>query len=198
MRDLNNKHVLGIPATFGVKNCNTVFESCKSLLHINTNVAATNNIPSGNKFRIKSSSIPYVSSNCKYVYCGGPNICLLDNGSDAQKVAAWKFMVYLTQEANGSFAANSYYLPVCKSAFNSSEYKQFLNKPSESIVVNIHSGTNKVDAEEYQVSWNRFILNGFIGSDALQESVGQMAEQLLISHDSAENILEAAWNAING
>ena len=61
----------------------------------------------------------------------GTNIAIIDSATDAQRLAAWMFISYLTNTENGAeWALLGNRMPVRYSSFETDIYQDFLNNPS--------------------------------------------------------------------
>jgi len=195
MRDLGEKKILGIPATFNEKSyCSSPFKKYQSLLNIGSTGGLSNSIGS---FAVSCTTIPQVAgSENKYVISQGTNLALFNKGSDAEKVAAWKLMIYLSQQANGEFAAGTGYFPTCKAATESDAYQAYLNNSfgaaekltQEAAIINtVKYGSN---------SWTRFVDPGFQGSSAIRAEATNIPVHVLFPEEgymTDQQILDAAY-----
>lgn len=174
-RDLANNGLVGVPATYGESlYCSTPFLNCKSLLNVGSTGGLTNVVGSG--FTTKAAPIPQNEKDTehKFVISQGTNLALFNKGTEAQKVAAWKLMVYLSQQANGLFAAGTGYFPTCKAAYDSEEYQEYLTKgfSGDELLKQEAAKINSTTYADKEAGWLRFVDPAFRGSSSVRQEVG--------------------------
>ncbi|QMS84979.1 extracellular solute-binding protein [Candidatus Xianfuyuplasma coldseepsis] len=112
----------------------------------------------------------------------GPNIAIMENADNAERLASWLLIKHLTTAENtAAWAMETGYLPVTYSGFNSTLYQNLMNDPSpdyiyESMVAN---------AAYTQLSYNNydpaFAGVGLISSAKVREEAGYAMEKLYVS-----------------
>ncbi len=197
IRGLDAEGLVGIPASFGESlYCSTPFKNGRSLLNIGSTAGVSNAI-TGN-FITKAAAIPQNEkiSSSKFVISQGTNLALFNKGTDAEKVAAWKLMVYLSQQVNGEFAARTGYFPTCESATNSEVYQEYLDSFGAGEILQKECGIlNAYTYGNASKGWTRFVDPGFQGSSAIRTEVGNIPGYILLSSDYANDqaILDAVY-----
>jgi len=175
---------VAIPATFGeAKYTSNEFKLLQSVMVISSSAGVGNQAPAGNMFQVGVSPIPYENAADKYVISQGTNLVLLDQGTNAQHLAAWKLIKYLAKAANGLFAAESGYYPSCAYATSSADYQEFVNRAPVSIADKIAYQTVKVNSDYYMNSasnWIKFVDPGFVGSSSVRTSVSTVMARLFV------------------
>lgn len=171
LRDLWNNGLIGIASTFNEQQyCSTPFKKGQSLLNVGSTGGLTNVV--GTTFTTKAAPIPVKDLEHKFVISQGTNLALFNKGNEKQIVAAWKLMVYLSQQANGAFCGNknSGYFPTCEYAKNSEEYQEYLEQDlsGAALLQQEAAAINSSDYEEY----TRFVDPGFRGSSSIRTEVG--------------------------
>ena len=198
-RDLGDNKIVGIPATFGESlYCSTPFKKGQSLLNIGSTGGLGNAVGG---FEVKAAPIPQNEKlpNTKYVISQGTNLALFAKGTEKEKVAAWKLIVFLSQQVNGKFAAGTGYFPTCKAAHDSADYQEYLEEAfsgkellqQEAAVIN---GTTYADTTN---GWVRFVDPAFRGSSAVRIEVGYIPGYILsgeIGND--QQILDDVYSKI--
>ncbi|MCR5505709.1 MAG: extracellular solute-binding protein [Bacilli bacterium] len=172
LRDLWNNGLIGIAATFGEQSyCSNPFLSGKSLFNVGSTGGLTNVV--GANFKTWAAPIPYVDASHKFVISQGTNLALFNKGTDAQKVASWKLMVYLSQQMNGAFCGNekSGYFPTCEYAANSDEYQEYISSAFSGAAA-LQQEASKINSNTYKANFNRFVDPGFRGSSSIRTEVG--------------------------
>ena len=197
IRDLDSEGIIGIPASFGESlYCSTPFKNGRSLLNIGSTAGVSNAITGS--FITKAAAIPQNEKlpSTKFVISQGTNLALFNKGTDAEKVAAWKLMVYLSQQVNGEFAARTGYFPTCESATNSEVYQEYLDSFGGAELLQKECGIlNAYTYGNVSKGWTRFVDPGFQGSSAIRTEVGNIPGYILLSSDYANDqaILDAVY-----
>ena len=200
VRDLDSEGLIGIPASFGESlYCSTPFKNRKSLLNIGSTAGVSNAITAD--FTTKAAAIPQNSNlpETKFVISQGTNLALFNKGTDAEKVAAWKLMVYLSQQVNGEFAARTGYFPTCEAATNSEVYQEYLDSFGGAEILQKECGIlNAYTYGDSAKGWTRFVDPGFQGSSAIRTEVGNIPGYILLSNDYANDqaILDAVYDKL--
>ena len=196
IRGLDAEGLIGIPASFGEANyCSTPFKNGKSLLNIGSTAGVSNAIVA--TFVTKAAAIPQNEAipSSKFVISQGTNLALFNKGTDAQKVAAWKLMVYLSQQVNGEFAARTGYFPTCEAATNSEVYQEYLDSFGGAEILQKECGIlNAYTYGNTSKGWTRFVDPGFQGSSAIRAEVGNIPGYILLSNEYAND--QAILNAV--
>ena len=196
VRDLDSEGLIGIPASFGESlYCSTPFKNGRSLLNIGSTAGVSNAVTGA--FITKAAAIPQNEKlpNTKFVISQGTNLALFNKGTEAEKVAAWKLMVYLSQQVNGEFAARTGYFPTCESATNSEVYQEYLDSFGGAEILQKECGIlNAYTYGNTSKGWTRFVDPGFQGSSAIRTEVGNIPGYILLSNDYAND--QAILNAV--
>ena len=186
--------VFGIPGTFGEKSyCSGPFKKYQSLLNIGSTGGLSNSIGS---FAVDCAPIPQkTKSGDKYVISQGTNLALFNKGTEAEKVASWKLMVFLSQQVNGAFAAGTGYFPTCEMAMNSQAYQDYLNNSfgaGEKLAQNA-AIINNLQYGHKELGWTRFVDPGFQGSSAIRAEATNIPVKVLMESTDLQAILDAAY-----
>lgn len=190
---------LGIPATFGESSyCSAHFKIYESLMNIGSSAGVSNCVPAGDAFETACAPVPYHDASEKYVISQGTNLALFDTGTAAERVASWKLLKYLSQIANGTFAAGSGYFPTCKSAAASEDYQDLLNGTGGSAKDKLNRSAALVNANSYTEAnaWNKFVDPGFNGSSTIRTAVTTAPAQVFISGVTPQNVVTALYSTL--
>ena len=175
MQTRYNNNIFGIPSTWGEsKYCSNPFSAMKCVMTIGSSAGADSNAPKGGAFDVECKPVFYKSADKKYVISQGTNLILLDKGSNAERVASWELLKYLTKYANGEFAERTGYFPACDYAFNSEEYQDFFNYKPKSMTDQINLSAAKVNRDFYTAAdqhWLKFVDAAFDGSSTVRSRV---------------------------
>ena len=197
-RDLYADGILGVPTTWdgNAKYSSNPFKYCWVGMMIGSTAGVTNSVADGNKFSVDAAPVPFNEENNgkKYVISQGTNLCLLDKGSEKQRVASWVLLKYLAKYANGLFCANTGYFPSCEFAQNSEEYQEMLNKPTSratpaEILLKNTAGVNTNTYMPEANLWEKFVDAPFNGSASIREDVIEIVKKMFFSEESFDTIL---------
>ena len=202
MQDRYNAHTFGIPATWGEsKYCSGPFSSLRCIMNIGSSAGADNNAPAGGKFEVSCAPILYKSADKKFVISQGTNLILLDKGTNAERVASWELLKYLSKYANGEFSANTGYFPACDYAFQSEEYQEFFSYRPISMTDKINLAAAKVNRDIYTAAntdWIKFVDAAFDGSSTVRSTVESAISLLTIGKNGVQQtpkqILQDLYN----
>jgi len=182
MRELFDANHIGIPQTWEeAQYSSNPFKLGQSLMNIGSSGGVINAVPQGDAFVVEAHPIPYHAADKKYVISQGTNLALFDKGSDAEKVAAWKLLKYLTQYKNGQFAAGTGYYPTGVSSFESEEYQDYYTNIFTSSGDKLKVGAAKVNSDIYNgddSTWLKFVDPGFVGSSYIRQEVNFIMPEL--------------------
>lgn len=85
------------------------------------------NIPTDGSFEVGVLPVPQYSETHKSAVQQGPNIAIMSNSTDAERLVSWLLIKYLTNAENtADWAMLTGYLPVRYSGFQSTAYQEFL------------------------------------------------------------------------
>lgn len=201
MKRLHDEARLAIPAEYGgtAKYSSGYFKNWQSLMTVGSSAGSANNAPTGNEFTVGVAPLPYHSADKKYAISQGTNLILLDVGTVAQRVAAWKLMKYLGKFQNGLFASLSSYYPSCQYAQESEEYQAAMarNNPATatetpSMAQALRYYVAQINEDYYLNSaenWTKFVDPGFSGSSMIREEVGSAMGLLFIEGMSPKEVI---------
>ena len=92
LKDLFDSKVMGIPSVWNELYSSSPFKAYKSVMNISS-TGGLSNITSA-AIPVKAAPIPVKDSNQKYVISQGTSLGLFNKGTPAQRVAAWKLMIF--------------------------------------------------------------------------------------------------------
>lgn len=205
MEDTGRKKAgFGVPGDWSASYCSDYFKTYQTLMNVGSSAGVSYVIPATDAdtkepiFEPAVAPIPYKSEDKKYVISQGTNMCLFNKGDDVEKVAAWKFIKYMTQIANGTFAAQTSYFPSCESAYKSQDYQDMLNGPV-SLKEKLNVEAAKVNSEDYTTDnkWTKFVDPGFVGSSTIRTSVTTVIPEMMISNKDFDTVMSEQYTALN-
>ena len=195
IKGLFDTKVLGIPATYNELYCSGSFKAYKSVMNVGSS-AGLSNITSA-AIPTKCAPIPVKDAEHKFVISQGTSLGLFNKGTDAQKVAAWKLMVYLTQQANGLFTSETGYYPTCNYSYESDDYQSYLDSTLQTATQKLEIASANINNNTYNgkdSTWTKFVDPGFRGSADIREAV-DLIPGYLMTGDSVEKALKTAFNS---
>lgn len=135
--------------------------------------------------------IPYKDASHKNVIQQGTNVCIMSQASDLQKLAAWLFIKHmLTPENTAEFAIVTGYMPVRQSAYDLTEYLDFLEGPTTA--AKVHQATAKYAQEGYEY----FVDAAWAGSSNVRTECQTAISQILVDKANIDQALQEAVNRI--
>lgn len=195
LQNAYNNRYLAIPDTFGgtTKYNSAYFVNNQSVMTVGSSAGVKNSI--SKDFEVGIAPLPYKSANRKFVISQGTNAVLLDQGTKEERVAAWKFVKYLTKEANGYFAVKTSYFPSCPYAQNSKDYQDHIAETKDSKAGSdiVWRGANAVNQDYYlkeSENWTKFTDPAFIGSSTVRETVSTSMSQLFIDKLTPRQLID--------
>ena len=205
MKGLYDDKSIAIPASFNGtdKNyCSSYYTNFQSVLNIGSSAGlghySTGKFTRANGMKTAVTNVPYKDTAKKYVISQGTNLCMLDKGTQAERLASWKAVKYLAQEVNGLFAAETGYYPVCKTATASKEYQDFLTKTKDDNGNDLDDNTinkqaaAKANSNIYDADgsgWTKFVDPGFNGSSTIRNDVGTILSEVFIDGTAIDTVI---------
>lgn len=197
IKSLYNKGILAIPASFGEAKYNSnPFKRMQTVMNIGSTAGADNALPQAGRFELGSAPVLYNDENNKYVISQGTNLCLLDRGTDVEKLAAYQLLRYLSKKDNAQFAVDSGYFPSCEYAQNSEVYQEFLARTDCFAQEIQNQQIAQINNDIYMSStgkWHKFVDTPFVGSALVREEVGTIIPLLLIENKTPDEVINAAY-----
>jgi len=163
---------------------------------ISYNVPLPGNEGKFGQFDLGIAAIPQHEDGVASVMQQGPNVAIMSDTSDAERLASWLLITYLTStEATAQWAKDTGYLPVRYSAYDSDFYQDFLNDPDpdflyESMTAN--AAYLQVDAFKYDSAFANRVTSSDVRDEAglalesifaktrtVSEAVQNMIDQLV-------------------
>ena len=194
--DLFKSGVLGIPSFYNSLYCSDAFKANKSVMNVGSS-AGLSNIASK---KTKCTTVPVKDAEHKYVISQGTSLGLFNKGTDKEKLAAWKLMIFLSQQENGLFASQTGYYPTCSYSYNSDEYQSYLESDIKTATEILELASATINNETYNgegSTWTKFVDPGFRGSADIRESVDLIPGYILTGkpYDTVDKALTAVYNS---
>lgn len=191
---LKEDGVFGTSALYGLDYMSDAFMLIQSVMSIGSSAGVGYNADTKSQFsyELGVAPIPYYAADKKYVIQQGTNIAMLNQNTDEQKLAAWLFVKFLMQpEQTAQFAmATGGYLPVRKSAYETTEYAEYLTNPTDDKVH--YSKAANVALNDYiEQEYIFFVDDAFVGSAAIRSEAGKIFNDIMAGEAIEARIVEA-------
>ena len=141
-----------------------------------------------------TSATPLAGANNDHIIMQGPSICFFKKGTEAQKVAAWKFYKYIVRTINSAaFSVASGYSPVRKSSFDCDAMKDYLNKTQTEKAALIQT-TVKMYGD---LTERYFVSPAFPGSSTARTEVGGILSNVFMGTKVIDKAFADAYAKTN-
>jgi len=118
---------VALPIAWNQAYGSTNFLAGDSCMTVGSTAGISYNVPTDGSFEIGVAPIPQWDEDNKAATQQGPNIAILKNSTDAERLAAWLFTKFITDtKQTALWSMETGYLPVRYSAFESDYYQFFL------------------------------------------------------------------------
>ena len=199
IKDLFDTKVLGIPSVWNELYCSGAFKAYKSVMNVGS-TAGLSNITSA-AIPTKCAPVPVKDAEHKYVISQGTSLGLFNKGTPEQKLAAWKLMVFLSQQENGKFTSKTGYYPTCSFSYDSIDYQSYLESDLKSATEELELASATVNNTVYNgkdTGWTKFVDPGFRGSADIREAVDLIPGYLMTgTHASVAATLETVYSLLS-
>lgn len=225
VKELYDDKIIGLPSTFneGLYSSKP-FKQMRLVMTISSSAGVTQNLPADvtdYPFELSVKPVPFNAEKpeAKFVISQGTNLALFrkGNGNDPQaqkeRLAAWKFLRYLTYEVNHEFSRRTSYFPVTDGSLLTVDetdsryldykmYSEFLagtNVTNETVAAKITRDTAVTQASVYQdteIGWKKFVDPGFLGSSTIRTEVGFCMSKVFQDQTAGLTAREKAVKAI--
>ena len=180
LKDLFDNKIMGIPSVWNELYCSSAFKAYKSVMNVGSTGGLSNITSAG--IATKCAPVPVKDADHRYVISQGTSLGLFNRGTDAERVAAWKLMVFLSQQENGKFTSQTGYYPTCPFSFESDDYQAYLESDLHSATEELELASATVNNEIYNgkdSGWTKFVDPGFRGSADIREAVDLIPSYLM-------------------
>ncbi len=203
LKTLMDDKVLVLPlewdATFGSANflAQDVCMTIGSTAGLKYNLP-TEQLDTADQFEVGLLPIPQFEDGVNSAMQQGPNIAIMENTDDAERLAAWLFIKFLTNTENSArWAIDTGYLPVRKSSVDSVLYQDLLNNPDpdyiyESMLANV--AYSQVDFFAYDPA---FAGVGQISSSKVREEAGYAVEAVFVGTKTVDEAIQEMINQLS-
>lgn len=187
-----------VAETFGESYASNGFIALKTFMTVGSSAGVGYNIPEGDKFEIAVAQAPYLGAqpDNKYIIQQGTNAAILAQSTNKQRAAAWLLLKFLLEPENtAKFAmATGGYLPVRLSAYETTEYAEYLVNPpigkeGFSMAANVALG--------YLDSGYKFFVDpAFVGSSGVRDEVGAVFTAVIVNDRDPKERMTKAYQTL--
>ena len=143
------------------------------------------------EFETQVMPIPQFDTENPKMISQGPSVCIFNKEDPQEVVASWLFVQYLlTNEVQTAYAKTEGYVPVTKTALESKEYQEYLEREGED---DREHYAVKIQASKLLLSHleDTFVTPVFNGSASLRDAAGQMIENVVKSTNRKQTVDDA-------
>ena len=194
----NEARRFAVAETFNEGYASDAFIALKTFMTVGSSAGIGYNIPEANKFEIAVSEVPYLEANSdnKYVIQQGTNVAILAQSTNKQRAAAWLLLKFLLQpEYTAKFAmATGGYLPVRLSAYETTEYSEYLVNPpigKEGFSMAANVALGYLDG-----GYKFFVDPAFVGSSGVRDEVGAIFTAVIVNGKDPQERIEKAYQTL--
>jgi len=185
-------NTFAIPLAWNESYSSTNFKNGDVCMSVGSTAGINYNIPENGEFEVGVLPTPqYDEANNPSAVQQGPNIAILGNSSDAERLAAWLLIKHLTNAENtADWAMLTGYLPVRYSGYQSTAYQAFLaiNDPDELL----YYSSLAAQAAYLQTGWFAYdppFAGSVTSSDARLQA--ESAMQSLFAGHGSQTVIDA-------
>lgn len=133
--DRFDDNTFSLPLAWNAAYGSTNFLAQDVCMTVGSTAGISYNVPVDGSFEIVVAPIPQYDEDHLSATQQGPNIAIMSNTTDAQRLAAWLLITYITNAENtAKWSMLTGYLPVRYSGYNSTIYQEFLTDPDPDYV----------------------------------------------------------------
>ena len=194
----NEARRFAVAETFNEGYASDAFIALKTFMTVGSSAGIGYNKPEANKFEIAVSEVPYLEANSdnKYVIQQGTNVAILAQSTNKQRAAAWLLLKFLLQpEYTAKFAmATGGYLPVRLSAYETTEYSEYLVNPpigKEGFSMAANVALGYLDG-----GYKFFVDPAFVGSSGVRDEVGAIFTAVIVNGKDPQERIEKAYQTL--
>jgi multiple sugar transport system substrate-binding protein len=184
-----NDNTFSIPLAWGESYGSANFIAQDVCMSVGSTAGINYNIPADASFEVGVVPIPQYDMNNKSAVQQGPNIAIMSNSTDAERLAAWLLIKFLTDTENtAAWAMDTGYLPVRKSGFDTQDYQDFLaltDKTDSDYYYSLASQAAYMQTE--YLAFDPAFAGAYTSSDARDQA--GIAMEALFGNNSVQDII---------
>lgn len=165
------------------------FKAGDACMTVGSTAGISYNIPDNNDFEIGVAPVPQYDLESKSAVQQGPNVAIMSDSTDAERLAAWLFIKYITEaEQTARWSMLTGYLPVRYSGYQSDIYQEFLNNPDSDYIYE----SMTANAAYLQIEYNDYdpAFAGQITSADAREEVGLALETIFVGTATVDQAIQ--------
>lgn len=195
-QNMARQRVFALAASFNKKYNSDLVETIQVVMTVGSSAGVAYNASGRYEYELGAAPIPYYSEDKKFVIQQGTNIAMLNQNSDAEKLAAWLFIKFMLEPENtAKFAVNTGgYLPVRTSAYETEEYKEFLEDPA--LDQKLWSEAVEVALSYPERGFTMFVDPAFTGSAEIRDTVGELFTAVIVSNADITKRIQQAYREL--
>ena len=130
VQDRFEVNTFAIPLAWDAQYGSANFLLGDACMTVGSTAGISYNVPKNGEFEIAVAPVPQYDLTNMSAVQQGPNIAIMEDTTDAQRLAAWLFIEYITNAENtAKWSMLTGYLPVRYSGYDSDIYQEFLPDP---------------------------------------------------------------------
>ncbi|KFZ26563.1 MAG: sn-glycerol-3-phosphate-binding periplasmic protein UgpB precursor [Candidatus Izimaplasma bacterium HR2] len=131
VQDRFEDKTFAIPLAWDADYGSANFQEGDSCMTVGSTAGIKYNVPTGvDAFEIAVAPVPQYDLDNMSAVQQGPNVAIMEDTTDAERLAAWLFITYITNAENtAKWSMLTGYLPVRYSGYDSTIYQAFLTSP---------------------------------------------------------------------
>jgi len=182
-------HTVALPLAWNQQYGSTNFLAGDSCMTVGSTAGISYNVPQDGSFDVAVAPVPQWDLDHKSAVQQGPNVAIMSNSTDAERLAAWLFIKFITNTENtAEWSMLTGYLPVRYSAYESDTYQTFLNNPDPDYIYE----SMTANAAYFQIDYNDFdpaFANRTTSSDARLQA-GIIMEAIFTGNVTVEEAID--------
>lgn len=184
-----SSNMIALPLAWDASYGSINFLAQDVCMTVSSTAGISYNVPHDGAFEIGIAPIPQYDTDNLSVIQQGPNIAIMSNTTDAERLAAWLLMTYITNAKNTvDWAMLTGYLPVRYSGYNSTVYQEFLTNPDLDYVYE----SMTANAAYIQLDYSRYspAFSNMVASADVRQQAGIVMEAIFIGSASVTEAIE--------
>ncbi len=192
---LFDENILTLPIEWDEPYGSNNFLAQDVCMTVGSTAGISYNIPPVDSFEIGVIPIPQLLDGEMSVMQQGPNVAIMENTSDAERLASWLLIKHLTgTDATARWAIDTGYLPVRKSGFESDVYQTFLDYEDPLFNQDYRYHSMSANAAYAQVEFfdydPAFAGIGLVSSAKVREEAGYALEAIYVGTKTIEQAIQ--------
>ena len=178
-----------LPLAWNQQYGSTNFLAQDVCMTVGSTAGISYNVPQAGEFEIGVAPIPQYDLDNKSAVQQGPNVAIMADTTDAERLAAWLFIKYITDaEQTAKWSMLTGYLPVRYSGYNSDIYQEFLNNPDPDYIYE----SMTANAAYLQITYNEFdpAFAGSVTSSNARTEAGAAMESIFVGSATVDQAIQ--------